>query len=868
MADETGKAPPSIGKPDLSLYGPDSERSVYYRERVKSLMNKETFLLQQWRQRRCYPYSDRALRMIREGRITAALHEYNAYLDRDPKHLLMQWERLVLLSTMQLPSETEAAASEFLKAIPGFGPALIMRAFARAGLASLKEAEADWAAALNDVDLRPEDRCSALGQLCFAAYQHGDFDTAARRCEQVMACKPDDADLLVFYAGLLEKMERWQAAADQWRRIAGMDVAGPVLRRSVLARGVLLQKDRKPMEAFAVLMAAREQGHFDNPEVPAQQRLQYMRMLAMLAEKAGRIDVAVQTIPELPRNLLDDAGRIYLARLYTLRAEPGKVIPVLFNSPAVSLSDEDTLARILDLIRLLDRKGFTATATDLMDRTLPAARLRFRESRHARKTERLWVEYLAAHADISRKHGRRPAAEASLAQLAGLTGKYRFQMDYAAVLLADNRPYPAITVLQRTAGRTDLSPEQQTRAFTALAAALSRCGRHAEAARAWHRAYLLSGNTRHGLYSSESFCKTGDLRSADTALADILQSNPHDREALERRANIQTRVGNDAEATVLFERLLRTGARDYRVYANLGFAYARQGDNSRSLKFLKQAVDNAPYEPEVGPAATDPLTAVRGQIAEMDRPLELTLADSVHSDDEGTPHTLSSSDQWFNRGGGMLEAAFRPARLGYRNGRTLTFTGRMVWPNRHGTLQPEGDSLQAGIGLKYKPLRSTNLLLCSEYLMGIGEDRDNQVLLRIAHSATQLPGMAKRGPASGLMKKISYRHHYTESGRVFGGDGYWFATHETRLGKAYSSGGAAWLLPFGYLLGDGVLRSGSDFFQVEGGGGLSVRWSGAFDQYRGNRREAECLLRGGYVFYTNDSSPGWNVLLGIRISFI
>lgn len=870
MADSKMTAP-LVGRPDLFLNKPDSKKNIYYRRRVKALMHEENYLLRQWRERRSYPYVDRAMRMVREGNKRAALDVYNTYLAKDPKHLLMHWERLVLLGTMQAPSQTEAAASEFLRWVPDFGPALMLRAFARASLARMPEAESDWADAEKDEDLTPEDHFIVLGQLSFSAYQRGDFDAAMHWCRRLIAVKRDDVALSVFYAGLLEKMGHLQAAVDQWRRVAGMVAAGLVLRRSVLARSILLKKLHKSRAAFAVLMTARERGLFDGSDVPASQRLEFARMLAEHAAKAGRADIAVQALHDLPHGLLDDAARLHLARLYTLRAEPGRVIPVLFESPAVSLAGEDTLVGMLDLIRLLEREKFPATAADLMGRTLPSVRLHFREHRYAKAAQRLWKDYLAAHADISRRHGQWQSAAASLAQLARLTGDYRYQMDYAAVLLVNNRPGPAVMALKRAAGRTDLAPEQQARACAALAAVLSQCGRHAEAARAWHRAYLSGGYPGYGLYSSESYCKAGDLRSADGVLKKVLQSNPHDREALKRRAYIQAQLGNDAQAAALFEGWLRTGERNDQILADLGFAWARLGDNRRSLKFLRQAVDFAPDAAESGPveqapAPKDPLQAIRSQIAEMDRPLELTLSDSVHSVGQDTPRDPSSSDQWFNRGGGMLEAAFRPARLGYRRGRTLTFAGRLVWPNRPGTLHPEGDGLEAGIGFKYKPLRSTNLLLCSEYLLGIGEDRDNQVLLRIAHSSTHMPATARHGSASGLLKKITYRHHYTELGKTLGSDGYWFASHESRLGKAYFSAGKAWLLPFGYLLGDGVVRSGGDFFQVETGVGLSVRWSGVFGRYRGDRRQAECLLRGGYMLYTNDGSPGWSVLLGVRLS--
>jgi len=57
----------------------------------------------------------------------------------------------------------------------------------------------------------------------------------------------------------------------------------------------------------------------------------------------------------------------------------------------------------------------------------------------------------------------------------------------------------------------------------------------------------------------------------------------------------------------------------------------------------------------------------------------------------------------------------------------------MLWSNRPGSLAIESDSLQGGLGVRYKPLRDQLWYLSAERLFRIGDNAQNSWLLRASY---------------------------------------------------------------------------------------------------------------------------------------
>ena len=143
--------------------------------------------------------------------------------------------------------------------------------------------------------------------------------------------------------------------------------------------------------------------------------------------------------------------------------------------------------------------------------------------------------------------------------------------------------------------------------------------------------------------------------------------------------------------------------------------------------------------PEAAPQAAPPLERERqlyGWRREVAQ-LESTVTGSayyVHAPDVSSPSDSANpvGDQ-FPASGAGAELAYRPPKIGFRDGRTLQLFGRVFWTAEDGPA-PEGDTVQAGLGVRYKPFASQNLVLSGERLVAIGSDARNDWLLRAGYS--------------------------------------------------------------------------------------------------------------------------------------
>jgi tetratricopeptide (TPR) repeat protein len=914
-----------------------------YRQRVVERMASEDFLKRIWRSHRSYPYLQRAIDLSLENRYAEALSIYDTYLIADPKHLLMQWNRLVLLDTLKNSPRIEKAASDFLGQVPGFGPVLILRALARKDMQCNDKAEADWKAALQDTDLTVEDRCRVMSEIVSSTYQRKAYLESLHWCDGLMQIKPPTMEDMIFRAGLLEKLRQWQEAQDQWQLVIDQKPAPVIRRRAILAEAVLLQKNKKNQAAVAILSKAQNEQLFNSPDVPQPQREAYYLLLAQLAEQSSRIDLACHCYQKLMDSGLEDTKRFSLARLYAIDNREKKIMPLLFEQPAVSLNNTEALKRMLDLVYLLVRKKKSQLATDLLNKSLPKAKQNYYENKADQDAKWLWVQYLAAISTINGYRNDHRQAESTLAQLSNITGQYQYQMDYATVLIANGKTEEALKVLASTVKRDDLSSQNRAQANAAMASAFGKIKHFKEEARAWNQAYVYENDPIYRLYCIQAWHKAGDpqavanivqdfsvvqlstqeqvawyetaahawrqigdlnkskaalqkaaslkpcplyycqisdilvsqgdIHGAEAAVEKALEIDPQHPNAMERLAYIKVQQGNNEKAAMLFERLKEIGWDKYQTSADLGFTYARMGKNKLAYQNLVNGVDKVLSEnssdAEENAEKQAALSHMRHQITEIDNNIELLIADSFQSlNNADGVLKLPSSTQWFNMGVGMIELGFRPPKIGYNSGRTLTLFSRMMWPNRSDSISPKKDTLQAGLGFKYKPFNQTNLLFSAEQLFGLGDEIEDRPLLRIAHSATRMPCRDENPQELSLFSSyLPYRQFYTDIGKEFGNQNSLSISHETRLGNDLSGKDNRSYLLFGYLQGNAMKSDDEDFAQVQAGMGISLQWLGAFDRYKGYRREAELLLRCGYVAYDSNDDMGLSTLLGVRVSF-
>jgi len=83
---------------------------------------------------------------------------------------------------------------------------------------------------------------------------------------------------------------------------------------------------------------------------------------------------------------------------------------------------------------------------------------------------------------------------------------------------------------------------------------------------------------------------------------------------------------------------------------------------------------------------------------------------------------------------GGVEGMWTPPGIGNRDGRTLQVFSRVLWGFEGDTLNLQRESYQAGLGVRYRPLRKHNLVFTGERLVAIGDFARDDWMLRASYS--------------------------------------------------------------------------------------------------------------------------------------
>lgn len=193
------------------------------------------------------------------------------------------------------------------------------------------------------------------------------------------------------------------------------------------------------------------------------------------------------------------------------------------------------------------------------------------------------------------------------------------------------------------------------------------------------------------------------------------------------------------ETSELFEEVVVRDPDYLKLYEELGYMFLYLIDNDEAVEWFKRSIDNEPLYPvhtdEEREELVRTVTRMKQEVGKLTNRFDLTLYQSLRTD---------SREQFTTTGGtigggslpsqGGVEFSYQPPLLGFRNERVFQVFGRMLWSTEPRSLKFVEDSLQGGIGARYKPLRTHNLFLSAERLIEIGDDAVNDWLLRLLYS--------------------------------------------------------------------------------------------------------------------------------------
>ena len=179
------------------------------------------------------------------------------------------------------------------------------------------------------------------------------------------------------------------------------------------------------------------------------------------------------------------------------------------------------------------------------------------------------------------------------------------------------------------------------------------------------------------------------------------------------------RQGNDHQGLVAFQSGFALGAGAAFHYADAAYAAKRLGDNATAAAYFRFALDLDEVANTFGPQKQ---FGYRRETEVLERQFGVLI---------GSPYAAGLLNVWQVG----AEGYWQPSAFGYRNGRVVQVFARAFENIRNGDVGAVGTaSQQAGVGVRYKPLATHNLMVTGERLMALGEHAIDEWLVRVGYS--------------------------------------------------------------------------------------------------------------------------------------
>ena len=674
---------------------------------------------------------------------------------------------------------------------------------------------------LGEGGLTAAERIEVLGQQAYALSQLGDHAAAARALEHRAAMPGGDT---------LETLERLAHA----HALAGRPESVAEAQRRALA-----QAGATPEEWLALA-----------------------RRLVALQRTLGRDDDAIATYRAmLAREPGDARVRLELGLLLQARDRWPEAEPHL----VAAAGDATDGVAALALARGLKARGRGTAAIEVLQRVRGAdARADAEAEAASSLPEAVRKQVLDELGYLREAAGDLPrAAEDWRASLA-LAPDPRIALALASVQLRDGQGQAARGTLDALAGTAPDDDEAQAARLDLRWQLETAQERHAAAHEAAAQALALrpSAARRYQLGRSER-----ELGRLPQAMAQFEQAFAEDArtEYLDALAYGHRAAGSYPEAVRAFEALLQRHPERDALYADLAYTLMRAGDNDRAAEWFKRAIDRrierdetvklvqAPGAPL--PAITprredDELRALRDEVRKLTERWTLSAYESLRGGRSDRASTIAGAESTGlipSQGG--VEVAWRPPVVGLRDERTLDVFARLLWSNQPGSLRIDSASRQAGVGVRYKPLREHSFYLSAERLIGIGANAQDDWLLRASY------GWSSGYEMRANQASWNYTTLFADVGAFSDRDHTRAFYVEARQGRSFRVGERWILTP--HVVAD-ARRQWPDpgrFNYAEVGGGVSARYVFNESRYVTPRSSAEFVLQ--YKKGFDAAKSGW-----------
>ncbi|WP_165872555.1 tetratricopeptide repeat protein [Nitrosomonas sp. Nm84] len=296
--------------------------------------------------------------------------------------------------------------------------------------------------------------------------------------------------------------------------------------------------------------------------------------------------------------------------------------------------------------------------------------------------------------------------------------------------------------------------------------------------------------------------------------------------------------------------------KNFGLYKDLAYLSLKSSDNNASKLWFKQAIDLRIAQLSGRQFDTvnkdTELVSLRREVRELEDNFNFT----VYSGYRQNNNTVNSIGAPGVLGGvipsqGGVELNYRPPIIGLRDGRTFTLFSRMLWSMEPNSFKVDSETFQSTVGIRYKPFQTHNFNLSAERLIKIGDDSQNNWLIR---------GMY--GWTNGF--DINYGKKYWNYTTLFGDLGYFVQSPallsffgEARQGISYHLWKNIVLTPHAVIDGRVQTKDGNLSY-LEAGGGLSLKYYFNQTMYSAPKSHIEFLFH--YKAGIVNISSGFNAM--------
>lgn len=377
-------------------------------------------------------------------------------------------------------------------------------------------------------------------------------------------------------------------------------------------------------------------------------------------------------------------------------------------------------------------------------------------------------------------------------------------------------------------------------------------GRPSEARGELERAVALEPTAERSFRLSQLAERLGDHEEARRQLEAAVKAEPENTEYKAALAYALRKSGDLAGAAQLLSGVLAVGPNRYALHEDLGYIDLGLGENDKAIDQFKWVIDNQQLYPaetqEERDATARTIEGLRRTINAVEPHwtaygyTNLCLTGNYCERRTRNLESLISTNQ------GGVELQYQPPEIGYVDGRIFQGFARTFFSYAPGTISPEGNSFQGGVGIHYKPLSDYNLVLSGERLIKFGTNAVNNWEGRVSFSTS----------AGYEIDPVASQSWYSLLYVDFAGTAqspHQILTYaDGRGGVNFKFADRLVFSPFVYGIFRGNYGIGANT-TAETGIGASLRGFFYEDKYHAPRDAVELLPRLGYTVYDSLATP-------------